>query len=789
MFQVDLSVVPCSNQKENQFLYRLYSSLQQSAQYYDEGMKKVALQVIPVSSITKKAKESYESQQDSTSYRDEIVKQLLSWFKGEFFSWVNAPNCDHCQSPTKCIGMSQPTEEEKQGLAGQVEVFECSSCKKLTRFPRYNNAAKLLQTKRGRCGEWAQAFTLCCTAMGFDARYVLDWTDHVWTEVYSDYLGKWVHCDSCENKFDAALMYEAGWGKKLSYVIGFSPDGVIDVTKRYTQKFDEVMERRIEVSEDWLKKSLQIINYQLSIFMIPDKLRIVEKRNKQEEDDFLKNQIINTDELEGRISGSKEWKESRGETGENVQKLIDISSLKLNHQEMFRFNTFSSTKNLNFVGDSSVEKNVIQLTKNLNGQTGAIWFSKKQSFKNSFEIVFQFRISNSGADGFALVLQNDNEKIIGKGGGHLGYEGIKNSIAVEFDTYENKDINNDPNGNHVSIQTNFNDPNSSNHKYSLGCLQNKIPKLNNGSIHTCKVEYKNESLNVFLNDLETTLISVKINLNDLFDSFWIGFTAATGGISQSHDLLSFIFSSDQQNSNYQDDEKFVIYSTAKVELIIKKLKSLLKLNNISMNRDQQNLINNFDIEKMNVVEFTKLINMYPVLDIYRLLLANSQYLKYAVSEQTLLLKILGFLNDFSNLSDANQMMLLRCLCNLIADSEKIGVKFLIENEKIYNIILTVCNDSLLKSNEKIKMTICSFICNLGLQSTLILNESDEEVQLICTMVEQFNSFNEKSIIEKLIISLFRFSKTSETYFDLILTLNLNTKKIDNQNLKKYFLKE
>ena len=40
MFQVDLSVVECSNQKENQFLQRLYGSLQQSAQYYDEGMKK-----------------------------------------------------------------------------------------------------------------------------------------------------------------------------------------------------------------------------------------------------------------------------------------------------------------------------------------------------------------------------------------------------------------------------------------------------------------------------------------------------------------------------------------------------------------------------------------------------------------------------------------------------------------------------------------------------------------------------------------------------------------------------
>lgn len=99
------------------------------------------------------------------------------------------------------------------------EVYTCSACGAETRFPRYNDPLKLLETRRGRCGEWANAFALCCAAAGLRARQALDWTDHVWAEVFlplraGEAPGRWVHADPCEAAMDTPLLYEVERGER-----------------------------------------------------------------------------------------------------------------------------------------------------------------------------------------------------------------------------------------------------------------------------------------------------------------------------------------------------------------------------------------------------------------------------------------------------------------------------------------------------------------------------------------------------------------------------------------------
>lgn len=103
-----------------------------------------------------------------------------SWFKKYFFKWTNKPPCSGCGARGACMqpkGGCAPTPEEASSMASVVELYRCKECGAETRYPRYNDPAKLLETRnvsrfliaasvyRHLCSQLVPCVTRECVAM------------------------------------------------------------------------------------------------------------------------------------------------------------------------------------------------------------------------------------------------------------------------------------------------------------------------------------------------------------------------------------------------------------------------------------------------------------------------------------------------------------------------------------------------------------------------------------------------------------------------------------------------
>ncbi|XP_044027151.1 peptide-N(4)-(N-acetyl-beta-glucosaminyl)asparagine amidase [Siniperca chuatsi] len=310
---------PSSLESSMSFFVTLQSNFQHVMLYENPELQQKARSYIPHQQLSSaaehKLKEAKEADPEcKLGIEDFLVLELLRWFKQDFFSWVDCLPCSRCGGPTQNTGSLSPTTDELRWGAQRVENHYCQSCQLSTRFPRYNNPEKLLETRRGRCGEWANCFTLCCRALDLEARYIWDSTDHVWTEIYSVSQRRWLHCDSCENACDKPLLYEVGWGKKLAYVLAFSKDQVVDVTWRYSCKHPEVLSRRTRVQEAWLLHTINGLNASRQQSLSPDRKKVLTERLLVELVEFISPPKKTPGELGGRNSGSLAWRIARGET-------------------------------------------------------------------------------------------------------------------------------------------------------------------------------------------------------------------------------------------------------------------------------------------------------------------------------------------------------------------------------------------------------------------------------------------------------------------------------------------
>ena len=289
-------------------------------------------------------------------------------------------------------------------------------------------------------------------------------------------------------------------------------------------------------------------------------------------------------------------------------------------QQVRFFPDFSSVANLQMNGNAHQatynSTHVLRLTNGFPAidatrlENSTAWFTLQQPVNSGFTTYFKFQIHSAGicctpGDGLAFVVQNAATTdatygatgagitALGAGSGGLGYAGIRNSLAVEFDTFTNAW---DPTANHVAVQscgmqTNgpVHDPGTytigTNHNVSsclVGSLatgiNSSIPHLGvscgtsscaDGAPHEVVIEYTppaiangNGTLVVWIDPTFITgthtptatapkAINIPYNIDNTYNSqgvslsggtsAWVGFTASQTIMPQAHDVLAWEF--------------------------------------------------------------------------------------------------------------------------------------------------------------------------------------------------------------------------------------------------------
>ncbi len=204
---------------------------------------------------------------------------------------------------------------------------------------------------------------------------------------------------------------------------------------------------------------------------------------------------------------------------------------------------------MNLNGSASLVDGQLQLTGTGARQAGSAFFEapiavdSSFSFQSSFSFIIGGGSGTVGADGMTFILQNSSAgaDALGRAGGYLGYDAVLQSLAIEFDTYQN---GGDSAANTLAVVLN-------------GDTRNAIAEapalydLNNGTQYYAWVDYNGDSdiLAVYLSPTPEkpgfALLKTQIELDQIVGaSAYAGFSAGNYDTPNYHRVGNWNFALD-----------------------------------------------------------------------------------------------------------------------------------------------------------------------------------------------------------------------------------------------------
>jgi len=236
--------------------------------------------------------------------------------------------------------------------------------------------------------------------------------------------------------------------------------------------------------------------------------------------------------------------------------------------QSFTYPTFAGASGLSLLANAQIDATSgnLLVTPNLLSQTGRVYTTTPVLVYAGFDTTFQFKVTRNGtgADGMSFIIHNSTSGGLvsppSGTGSDNGYAGIDNALVVELDMYGMTTAPySDTSSNEVSIHTMGTAPANAYESSSIGRASPATPLMNDQSVHTLRVTYSPGTLTVYLDDLVNPLLTTPYDfinggtyvnsatpapgLNLPNGDAWVGFTAATGGLSQSHEVLNWTWTS------------------------------------------------------------------------------------------------------------------------------------------------------------------------------------------------------------------------------------------------------